>query len=198
LVDPAKVRKAVLGPHRPIVGHGILEAATDRPPDTRGRAVSRAEHRSSENVGAEDRDLGVEAAEGNAAGRIDQDAVPSDTEPASDRTLDIERRMRIYCTDSAKDRNGGHGGLVEVGAVDRTFETDDHARRRKPIPPGDLIIVPDIAASDYPTRITAASVGRERETGTQPQASMSCWAIHSAVGCVSRPAIRFDAGREIE
>src|ERR1035437_320516 len=89
--EAAEIRIAILGKDRPIVGDGILDAAADRPADAGVRKVAVGEERIAtvERPGVCERHVGFEAAERDAAGRVDQGAVPSDAELAANRSLNI-------------------------------------------------------------------------------------------------------------
>src|SRR5664279_5246871 len=86
--DIAEIRVAVFAPNRPIVGDGIFDAAADRPPNAgvrkaRGRTWNAGEEPAC--VG----DAAIKASEGDAAGGIEQGAIPGDAEAAANRTLDV-------------------------------------------------------------------------------------------------------------
>ena len=87
----AEIRIAVLGPHPPIVGDGIFDAAARGPAGARVREGRIGSRNASEEARRIDKG-GVEAGEGDAAGAIDQGAVEGDADAAADRALDIALR----------------------------------------------------------------------------------------------------------
>ena len=84
----AEIRIAVLGPHPPIVGDGIFDAAACGPAGARVREGRIGSGNASEEARRIDNG-GVEAGEGDAAGAIDQGAVEGDANAATERALDI-------------------------------------------------------------------------------------------------------------
>ena len=57
---------------------------------------------------SDERVVGVETAKGDAAGGIDQSAIPGNAEAAANRTLDVGARV---CRDSAATKGKGKGGV---------------------------------------------------------------------------------------
>ena len=95
--------------------------------------------------------VAVEAAEGDAAGGVEQDAIPGVADAAPDRSFDV---MVLIDGEGAAERRGedaagGEGrperqdaveGLVLAGAVDIAFEADDELIQ--------LQIIADMRAAD--------------------------------------------------
>src|SRR5208337_4860410 len=89
---------AVVGAHGPVVGDGILDAASDRPPYMGVRQVERCKERRQVNrpdggAKAVVFVLGVESAKGNTARGEDQGAVPGDADSATNRPLNVGTRV---------------------------------------------------------------------------------------------------------
>ena len=83
----AEIRIAVLGPHPPIVGDRIFDAATGSPTSTRVRKVGKGSWNTSEESSCVG-NAGVEAAEGNTAGAVEEGAIPGNADASTDRALD--------------------------------------------------------------------------------------------------------------
>jgi hypothetical protein len=83
----AEIRIAVLGPHPPIVGDRIFDAATGSPTSTRVRKAGKGSWNTSEESGCVG-NAGVEAAEGNTAGAVEEGAIPGNADASTDRALD--------------------------------------------------------------------------------------------------------------
>ena len=79
--DAAPIRIAVLGKDRPIVGDCIVDAAADRPahPGARNAAIGEERKAPIQKSSVCDRHVGVEPAEGDASGAVDEGAIPGDT-----------------------------------------------------------------------------------------------------------------------
>src|ERR1700730_9644369 len=133
----AEIGVAVFGPDRPVVGDGIFEAAADRPAGAGLRILLGQEGRKADRV------IILEAGEGGAAGAVDEDAVEGDTETGADRTLHDRARAPRNPTPQRNHRRRCSPG--DARAVDRSFEARD--------PLGDLQIVAEMGAADYPLRI---------------------------------------------
>src|SRR5208283_4916031 len=104
--------------------------------------------------------VGVETAEGNAAGGIDEGAIPGDTGAAANRPLNIGSRLSSYSRAVREERRGG---VPQAGAIDRTFEANHKLV--------ELVVIPDMAAADHTARIAAEGCcdkGICREEGIIP------------------------------
>jgi len=126
IIEAPPIRVAVFGAHRPIVGDGILDAAADRPAHLAFREVARA--KKGREVSLADRCakpvvivLGVELAKGNTTGGVDEEAVPGETDAATDRALNWGACL---CCQAGAVREGQTGGVAQAGSVNRAFNTN--------------------------------------------------------------------------
>src|SRR4029453_2679729 len=131
--------EAILRPHRPIVGNGVFEAATDGPTNASARKAVEAEWA---------RIVGIDASESSTAGGIEQGAVPGYAEAAADRTFDVlaNPKKRI-----AKDWVWARCS-PEIRPVHVAFNTHH--------PLGELQIIADMGAADHAVRIGAKRESR--------------------------------------
>src|SRR5262249_58362279 len=113
----AEIGVAVFGADRPIVGDGIVEAATDCPARAGLRNTLLEEDRKAQPV------IILDVGESGAASGVEENAVEGDTQAATDRPLNILAGLNREAW------QGGHAahenGFVQASAVDRAFEADN-------------------------------------------------------------------------
>jgi GDSL-like Lipase/Acylhydrolase len=138
-LERPEIREAVLGKNPPIVCDGIFDSAARRPAGAGARSGGSGKNWG---VRSSKREGGLETAEGDTSGAIDEGAVQCDTELAADRTPDVARGL---CREVAAPEGKGKGGDGRVGQarpIERALDPQDQLV--------ELILVTNMSTADHP------------------------------------------------